>query len=192
MRKSLLGAALLAAIATGSAHASSLDISLGDESANIMLMMEGANLSLGGADVGAGVFFNENDDIVLHANWLGVNARAAQNQPYSIAAGAKLYMGELDAADESLGGIGVGGRVALVRPHPTMPMSFGVEAYYAPNITSFGDAENILELNVRFELDITPSTKVYAGYRLLEAEFEGTGDVELDDSVHFGVRIPLN
>lgn len=195
MRKSLVAVALLAASSVGSVHAAALDISLSDQSANVALLMEGSRFYLGGSDLGFGVYFNENNDVLMHASLLGINVAPTMGQPYRIAAGAKAYFGQVDATGDSLSAIGIGGRFELIHPHPRMPMSIAAEAYYAPDITSFGDAQNLLEFNVRLELDITPSTKAYLGYRLMESEFQtatgATNTVELDDSIHFGVRIPL-
>jgi len=199
MRKTQFATALFAtslfatALVPVSARASTLDISLGDKSANFELLMRSASLGVGGTNAGFGLFFNENDDVVLHARWLGVNARPTPTSALSFTAGVKAYFGELDEVDESLGGVAVGGGVSLLRPSPSMPLSLGVEAYYAPQITSFGDAESILEVGVRLEVDLMPTTRAYIGYRLLETEYTGVSDtVELDDAVHFGVRMDLD
>ncbi len=199
MRKTQFATALLAAslLAIGlvptTARATTLDISLGDQSANFELLLRSASLGVGGTNAGIGLFFNEDDDFVVHGRWLGVNARPTPTSALSFTAGVKAYFGELGEVDESLSGVAVGGGVSLLRPSPTMPLSFGVEGYYAPQITSFGDAESILEVSLRLEVDLMPTTRAYVGYRLMEAEFENSSEtVELDGAVHFGVRMDLD
>ena len=64
-------AALLLAV-SGAVQASGLDFSLGDKSASIRLLSDSSSLGYGGADVGFGVFFNEDSDFVLNASFMKI------------------------------------------------------------------------------------------------------------------------
>ena len=62
----LLGTGLI----TTSAQGAGLDISLSNETANIMYLTDSGSLGYGGADIGIGVFYNENSDVILNGQIL--------------------------------------------------------------------------------------------------------------------------
>jgi hypothetical protein len=186
MPKRCLAIAALAACSTG-AHAAGLDISLSDTTAHIQYLTDSGSLGYGGADVGFGVFFNESDDVIGTANLL-VTSNPASGNNLQFGVGAKAYGGDIDAIDEDVTAIAIGGLVRYVIPSQT-PMGIAIEAYGAPKVTSFDDTRNLVEIMTRFEIEVMPSTRGYIGYRFLEPELERAGEVELDDEVHLGIRI---
>lgn len=185
IKRCLVAASLLAASTAG--HAQGLDISLSDKTANLVYLTDSGSLGYGGADMGFGLFFNENDDYLGTGNLL-VTSHPTSGRNLQLGVGAKAYLGEHDASDETVGGIGIGGLARYVIP-AQMPMGIALEGYVAPQVTSFGDTKGLTELMARFELEIMPSTRGYIGYRLLEPEFDDAGEVEFDDEVHLGIRI---
>jgi len=109
--------------------------------------------------------------------------------------GAKFYTGIIDfpsPIDNQTGGaLAIGGQVRYVFPGST-PFAILVEAFGAPDVTSFSDFKGLIEFRVALEMEITPSARAYIGYRTLEVEMPGGlvdgDDVELDDKGHIGVR----
>ena len=179
-----LSSAYLPALAGG------LDISLSDESAEIVYLIDSdAKIGVGGADLAIGAFFNENDDIVLNAGILVSGHSTGKNRALQFGGGAKAYLGELDLPEEdSLGAIAIGGKIGYIFPANT-PMAISLEAYIAPDITSFNDISQLLEWVARFEIEVAPTTRLYVGYRNLEVELENSDtDYELDDTAILGVR----
>ena len=170
------------------AHASGLDISLSSETASIVYLTDSSSFGYGGADVGYGVFFNENDDFIINANFLVIGKPATSNNPLQLGVGAKAYFGEFDRSNLDLGALAIGGQIRYIIPSSLAPMAITAEGYYAPSVTSFGDAENVTEFTLRYEFEVVPSTRAYVGYRLLEADFETVSNVEFDDEVHVGIR----
>ncbi|HEX7028518.1 MAG TPA: YfaZ family outer membrane protein [Gammaproteobacteria bacterium] len=176
--------------ALNAAYAAGLDVSLGDETAQFVYMFDSdSQIGIGGADIGAGVFFNEQDDYLLNFSVLVMGHSAGRNRALQLGAGAKAYAGELDIPDqESVGAVAVGGKISYIFP-ASMPMALSAELFYAPDITSFGDNESLTELLLRLEIEVAPTTRFYLGYRNLETEFENSGvDYELDEGGHVGVR----
>mgnify|MGYP006297608205 CR=1 FL=1 len=186
MLKRCLPIALLAICSQG-AHAAGVDISLSDETAHIQYLTDSGSIGYGGADVGFGVFFNEADDVLGTANLL-VTSNPASGNNLQFGVGAKAYAGEIDAIEEDVAAIAIGGLVRYVIPSQT-PMGIALEGYVAPKVTSFDDTRSLSEVMTRFEIEVMPSTRGYIGYRWLEPELERAGDVELDDQVHVGIRI---
>jgi hypothetical protein len=171
-------------------HAAGLDFNLGGDSAEIRyLFSSDAQIGVGGTDIGAGLYFNENDDYVFTGSLLVVGNSTGRNRALQLGAGVKAYAGTLErSGEDTVGAIGVGGRVAYIFPSMT-PMAVTTELYYAPNITSFGDNDRFYEVLVRFEIEVAPTTRFYVGYRQMEARLELENvDYELDASAHLGVR----
>lgn len=174
------------ALFSAGVQADGLDISLSDETANVVYLTDSGSFGYGGADVGFGALWNENDDVVGHANIL-VTGNPQSGNNFQLGVGAKGYLGTLDDADEDVAAIGIGGIIRYVIPAQT-PMGLALEGYWAPDITSFSDTESLREVMARFELEVMPSARGYIGYRLLEPEMENAGDVEVDDEIHLGIR----
>jgi hypothetical protein len=181
---------LLASFALGlvsTAHADGVDISLSEETAHFQYLTDSGSLGYGGADVGFGVFFTEDEDYLGTGNLLVTsNPSRANNLQFGI--GAKAYGGEIDALDAGVAAVGIGGLVRYIVPSET-PMGVALEGYAAPQITSFADTDELGEVMARFEFEVMPSTRGYIGYRWLEPDVENVGDVELDDDLHVGIRI---
>lgn len=191
MHKRSVAAAVILAACSAPAHAAGFDISLSDDTANVVWLTDSGSLGYGGADVGFGLFYRENDrgnhDYIGTANLL-VTSNPASGNNFQFGIGAKGYAGNIDGLNEDVAAIAIGGLVRYVIPSQT-PMGIALEGYAAPSITSFSDTERVREVMARFELEVMPSTRGYLGYRFLEPRLEQAGDVELDDEIHVGIRI---
>lgn len=185
MIKRCVAVVSLALCSTG-AQANGFDISLSDETANVVYLTDSGSFGYGGADVGFGLFWNENDDAVGHANIL-VTSNPQSGNNFQFGVGAKAFLGNVDVPDEDVAALGIGGMVRYVIPSQT-PMGVSVEGYWAPRVTSFSDTDSLKEITARFELEVMPSTRGYVGYRLLEPDLEQAGKVEIDDEFHIGIR----
>jgi hypothetical protein len=191
----------LLGLTAATAQARGLDISLGSDTAQInYLAQSDSQIGIGGTEFGGGVLFNESDDVIFNMGVLVTGNSLGQNRSLQLGAGARAYAGKLDCDDNDIVGnvdcsgndtvaaIGIGGKVAYIFPSRT-PISLSLEAYLAPNVTSFGDHEDFLEVTLRFELEVAPTTRFFVGYRNMEIELEDLGeDYEIDDSGHLGVR----
>jgi hypothetical protein len=71
-----------------------------------------------------------------------------------------------------------------------IPMYLYGSFFYAPEILTFGDADEMYDFIARYEVRVIPTAVIYAGYRLLRYEAKFTGeDVDTDDGLHIGVRV---
>lgn len=186
MIKRVMGVVALGLCSTTAAQAAGFELALGQDTASAVYLTDSSSIGYGGADLGFGAFFNSNDDIMLTANLL-VTGSPGQNVPLQYGVGAKGYYSDLDS-DRDASAIGIGGQLRYLFPTRT-PMAVAVEAYYAPRITTFGDAEDFFEINPRFELEVVPGTNAFVGYRWIEADMEAGRDEELSDEVQVGIRL---
>ena len=180
---------LAAALAvTGAAHAGGLEINLSGQSGEFSYLHSTTSLVQGGLDLGVGFFYNQRGDTMVTGRVMSLGQQASYGQPIQLGVGAKAYVVNLDSG-ESLGGIGLGGRIGYVVPSSISPVAWIAEGYFAPTVTSFGKADRLLELLTRVEIEITPTALGYIGYRLTSVRVAGeNSDVELDDNMHIGVR----
>lgn len=182
-----LGLALAAGLAFP-AFADGFDISLSDDSAYLQYLTRAENLGQQGSDVGFGLMFTDDDDWLLSSHVLVLGPPGMLGPRVQVGAGAKAYAIDLDLADDTVFAIGIGGAVRIPLSTRT-PIALAFEGYYAPDITAFSGAENVLDLTGRVEIEIGSGTRAYAGVRLIEVDGEAGGEIELDDGLIVGVRI---
>jgi hypothetical protein len=77
---------------------------------------------------------------------------------------------------------------ALQTKYPTSVIG---ELAYAPDITTFGDGEDLVDLSVTLQAELSTSTAAYFTYRLLEADLEDGGDIDVIDGLRVGIRVGL-
>jgi hypothetical protein len=189
LRKSLI--IIMSILSVSSVYAGGFDFRLGSKSAEAIYLTESATFGYGGADMGFGVFFNENDDVVGTASVLVSGSGDGDVRGLHFGVGAKVYLGFLDFPaprdDQDGAALSIGGQIRYVFPS-TMPFAILVEGFGAPGVTSASDFEGLKEFRGAIELEVTPSARAYIGYRTLEIELNSGAKVELDDKVHAGVR----
>lgn len=187
---SLLYLASFAAYGSGNA----IDIRLGDEAAQLEYFFESdSQIGIGGSDVSASFFFNENDDMGVTLGALVTGSSAGKNRSLQFGAGARLYYFDLDPSpprpEDSVGGVAIGGKVSYIFPSRT-PIALSAQIFYAPDIISFGDNDSITDWLYTFEVEIAPATRFYVGYRDFEVELDDAAstDYPIDESGHVGIR----
>lgn len=175
-------------------NARGFDLRLADETAEVIYLTESATFGYGGADVGLGLLFNEDDDLMFSGAVMVTGHGAGNNRALKFGVGAKLVFAMLDdrnntLVDEEFGALAIGGQIRYVIPSST-PVAFLAEGFIAPEIVSFSGADQYTEYRFAVELEVTPSARAYVGYRKIEFEHEDyPRDVELDDDPHIGIRI---
>jgi hypothetical protein len=56
-------------------------------------------------------------------------------------------------------------------PVPMVPIYLGAEAYYAPEVLSFYDANNYKEYNAHLDVEVIPRAKLTVGYRWIDLNY---------------------
>ena len=189
LRKALLS--LMVLVPFSAASAAGIDFRLGSKTAEIVVLTQSATFGYGGADIGYGFFYNENNDYMASGSMLVSGSSSGDVRALHFGVGAKLYAGSLDLTPDRRdgGGLAIGGQVRYVFPAST-PLAILGEAFVAPSVTSFSNFDGITEYRVALELEVTPSARAYVGYRQLKVDLtNGTGPkYKLDDRAHVGVR----
>jgi len=186
MLKKIAFALSLIAI-TSPVNAQGFDIKLASEMAELTYLTESSTFGYGGADIGFGVLFTENNDYQLNAKLMISGNPAGNNKALQFGVGGKLMFVEIDITNENVGALALAGQVRYIIPSST-PIAFRISAAFAPSITSFSGADAYGEYEIAAEIEVTPSAQAYIGYRKMQYDFERGGDFVLDDSAHVGIK----
>lgn len=170
-------------------NANGIDFRLSSDTAELTFLSEASTFGYGGADIGFGGIVDDNSNFLIHASILVSGSGAADIQALQFGVGVKAYAGSIDLGptDETGGALAIGAKGRYVFPGPT-PLAVLVEAYIAPSVASFGDFDGVTEVRAGLEMEVTPSARAYVGYRILDIDTNVISGIELDDSIHFGVR----
>ena len=170
-------------------NARGFDLKLAEEMAQVTYLTESSTFGYGGADIGFGMLFTENDDYQINAKIMVTGNPAGNNKAVQFGVGGQLVFTSLDAINEEVGALAIAGQFRYIMASE-MPIAFLASVAYAPSITSFSGADAYSEYEFAIELEVTPSARAYLGYRNIEYDFEnGLGNnIELDDGAHIGVK----
>lgn len=87
--------------------------------------------------------------------------------------------------------LAVGGRLTFT-PYALRQLKLSAEAYFAPNVLSFGDIENYRETELRAAYQFSDQLTGFVGYRNYQADYKDNGyklnDVRLYDSGMIGAE----
>lgn len=98
--------------------------------------------------------------------------------------GARLFW--LDSEDEHVYGVALGGGV---KANIIDKLSASGEAYYAPDVTTGGDSENILDLSTQLNYQLIENGTVFVGYRFYEIDTDNRfRNDEIYDAPYIGVK----
>lgn len=140
---------------------------------------------LGRNEVRIGVFLNEERDLIGIADML-FDVGEPRRRPYwSLQLGPRAYGALMAVEDQDVFSIGLGGRLSYSLGR-NRASSIALTAFYAPDIVTFGNADNIKDISVSLETRLSESTNLFIGYRVFE--FDLLVDREVDDNMHVGIR----
>lgn len=183
-----LGALAAALLCSSAVQAAGIDFRLSSETAEFGYLTESATFGYGGADIGFGVFFDENDNVIANGSILVSGTSDGDVRGLQLGLGIKLYGGVLDTpGNDSGGGMGLGGQVRYVFPS-NKPLALLAEGWVVPEVVSVANFDGIREYRVALELEVTPSARGYIGYRRLEVDLDSGAELEIDDNAHIGVK----
>ncbi|HEX2239191.1 MAG TPA: YfaZ family outer membrane protein [Gammaproteobacteria bacterium] len=145
-------------------------------------------IGLSAANLGAEVFINDEDDVsaAVDLSFVGQPAGIA---PLTFSVGPKIYAATLDIFDDNFAAGAVGGSAAYQLPL-RYPVQLMGQFFYAPEIITFGDADDIYDLILRIQTPLTDRVTGFIGYRRYVADIEDVDDDhELDNNFHIGASL---
>jgi hypothetical protein len=140
---------------------------------------------VGPTELRAGFFYNEDRDLIVSGDLLARIGDLAEDRVIEVRAGTRVYGGFLATEDEDVFGVGLGGEAEyfLGRDRNT---SIKLALFYAPDIATFGEADNLKDVSLRLQTQLRDGTDLFVGFRVFEIDMPV--DREVDDNMHIGFR----
>ena len=167
---------------------SSLEVALSDDYIQARYFTDGGIVGFDQLDGNVGIYFSDDRDVI---GSLGV-----MSSPFSIliddlslSIGARGYLALLaspDSDDVVAAAPGVEARYPLPLPYPITAVG---SLFYAPDILTLGDAENVVDLDLRGEVEISPGFVGFGGYRVFRFDRDEGGSKRAANEFQFGGRI---
>lgn len=134
---------------------------------------------------GGGVLLTEQRDLVLSAAALfGVDL----DRRFDLALGPQLYAAMLRDENEDVMALSLGGEMRFYFD-PRRRFAVSGQAFYAPDILSFGSADNLVDLSARAEMQVSERVMAFAGMRWFEFDLtDGGGERTLQEEAFVGLR----
>lgn len=164
----------------------SIEAYVSDDALQVQYIRELRIDDFGPVEARGAVFFNEQRDLVGSVDLLAYIGDQARQRQIEVMVGTRMYAAFLNNENEDTFSMGLGGEAQYF---------FGAEArtsiklalFYAPDILSFGIANDIEDVSIRLQTKVRDGTDIFVGYRALEISTT-LGDREVDDSLHIGFR----
>lgn len=168
---------------------STAELQLSNDTLQLRYIGSGDTVGVGGSRLTGAFFLSEERDIVLSA---GLLFPADFNiDRLTLSFGPQLYAALLEEENNDVMAISVGAdvRYLLIR---SMGLAVAGQAFYAPDILTFGSADKLMDLSARVELNVAPRMLVFGGMRWFEFDLtEGGGERTLQEEIFvgFGYRL---
>lgn len=170
-----------------SVFADMFNVQLSNESGRFIYATELFGGQYGPVDLEMGLFFNQDDDKMLHLGMLVRNDTL--DSPLVISVGTRLYyanVGNATTSSSDIAAIAIGGELLFI-PQNFGGLGFGFHYFVAPSVVTFMDGENFNEYGFRLSYELTKQADVYLGYQKVKAKLTNGTELEVDSSAYFGI-----
>ena len=141
---------------------------------------------LGPTQVRGGFFYNEDRDLIATGDLLASVGDEVGVRDLEVRVGTRVYGAFLAPEDQDTFGVALGGEAQyFLNSARTTSVTLGL--FYAPDIATFGTADNVKDASLRIMARLRNGTDIFAGFRMLEIDMEPE-DREVDDNLHVGFR----
>jgi hypothetical protein len=143
------------------------EIQLSDDTIQLRYIDGGSSSAAGlNGRVSGAFFLSEERDIVLNADFLFPADLGDRLELYF---GPRAYAALLEDENNDVMAVSLGMEFRL-EIDPGSGLALAGQAFYAPDILTFGTADNVLDLSARVEIEVQPRLTVFAGMRWFEFE----------------------
>jgi YfaZ precursor len=187
----VLSSFTLAAHAQGSDEAEEQrgEVALSNDTLQLRYLGREGAVGAGGQIMGT-FFLSEERDIVLSGAVLfpaDLPDPVNVGERLTLRFGPQVYAALLDEENNDVFAMSVGAEVRFV-VNRRMGLAISGQAFYAPDILTFGSADNLTDLSARAELQVAPQLVAFGGMRWFEFDLtEGGGKQTLMEELFFGV-----
>jgi len=145
---------------------------------------------VGPVQASAGILYNEQRDLVGVFDALWYMGDQARQREIEVSIGTRVFAAFLNQENEDTLGVGFGGEAEWFF-NQKRRTSLRLSAFYAPDILTFGIANNIRDYALDLRTRVGDRSFAFVGFRHLEVDTVSeavSGNRNLDDEVHIGFR----
>ena len=153
------------------------EISLSNDTMQLRYRDGGRNVDVGrGSRASAALFLSESRDLVFFGDLLFPGD--VGNDRLQLLFGPRVYAALLEDENTDVLSLSLGAEARL-ELSPDGKLAITGQAFYAPDILTFGTADSLTDLSARVEFEIQPRLTLYGGMRWFE--FELIEDIDGQD-----------
>lgn len=182
----LLAATQAAAQQRGTDTPSTAELAISNDTLQLRYVASGQRVGVsGGSRFAGGLFLGEERDIVFSG---GLEFPANLDiRRLRIGFGPQVYAALLEEENDDVLAMSIGAEVRYFLD-PGRGWAVSGQAHYAPDILTFGSADNLTDLSARVELRVAPELQAFAGMRWFEFDLtDGSGERTLQEEVFVGI-----
>ena len=139
----------------------------------------------GPTEIRGGFFYNEDRDLIGIGDLLAFVGDDVGVRSLELRVGTRVYGAFLAPENQDIFGVGLGGEAQYFL-NSSRTTSVTLALFYAPDIVTFGAADDVKDVSLRFMTRLRNGTDVFVGYRSFEIDLPI--DREVDDNLHVGLR----
>ena len=141
----------------------------------------------GPVEARGGVFYNEQRDLIGSVDLLAdIGDQAPDRRRVRVDVGTRVYGAFLNTENEDTFAVALGGEAQYFFTQDQR-MSVRLGAFYGPDILTFGIADRIEDVSLRFQMRVREGTDIFADFRSLEIRTE-FANREVEDGAQIGFR----
>lgn len=133
-----------------------------------------------------GAYFSDNRDIILNLGLMS-DPTPVFMEGLTLSAGGRGYLALLSSPNDDVFGFAPGVEARYALPH-SHPMFLVGSLFYAPDILTLGDAEDIIDLDLRYEAQLIPNAVGFIGYREFRFDSDEGDDKKAASEIQVGGR----
>jgi YfaZ precursor len=166
---------------------SALEVALSNDTLQLRYIAGGEMVGVEEGEFSGTFFLSEQRDIVLSAALLFTLSLEIVDR-LELKVGPQLYAALLEEENNDVmsATIGVEARYLLISD---LGLAISGQAFYGPDILTFGSADNLTDLSARVEIGVGERVMAFAGMRWFEFDLtDGSGTRSLQEEVFVGAQ----
>jgi YfaZ precursor len=165
------------------------EVAFSDETVQLRYRDAGKNVDVGsGSRASAALFLSEERDIVFFGDLLFPGGDGTDR--VQLLFGPRVYVALLEDENSDVLSLSLGAE-ARVEVSSDGKLAVSAQAFYAPDILTFGTADNVTDLSARIEFELQPRLTVFGGMRWFEfeliEEIDGQDERTLQEELFAGI-----
>jgi hypothetical protein len=161
------------------------EFALSNDTLQLRYVGSGSRIGVDGSHLVGSAFLSEHRDFVLSSGLLFPVDLGIRR--LNISFGPQVYAALLQNENDDVMAVSVGTEVRFFID-PRRGLAISGQAYYAPDILTFGSADNLTDLSARVEMNVAQQVQAFAGMRWFEFDLtDGSGERTLQEEAFVGI-----